>query len=319
MQTQRIDLQIHFIRGAFMLSLLIAFSYFTHTAHAQGLSPVQNDAYRVNTILNGATEALVIMQESVDTVYQKEKSYTESTDIPKKKEYTEPQKREAVSDANIELLMKQIKQLQELIMLLMQMQQVSLGYTPKEKQVIKPIVIPSKEAVDVLKYAGKKNLADDEMEELQDAWSFVESSAEILVVGAYQGTLPDGQTRKFQDDREGEITVYVANGSGESLLVLSAYEPTHWKLEGEGLKNIKSILVTGYHDQRISGEPDGVAVIERIRENGDSPYFILYNGKGIEDDEYPALKEYLKKSTGYAPYLFFGEYEADSILVSLKG
>ncbi len=322
MHTQQITLTSPLTRGAFLLACLTLFMSVAMTAHAD--HPRDMSAYQVDVLLGKATETLVIMQDTVDSGYYDYTKKKESTepyyDYSKEKVYTTTEyKKESVPSADIELLMKQIKQLQELIMLLMQMQQMSLGYGMKEKQEYAPTVKPSKEASDLMKYADKKDVSDDEMDELQDEWSFVDSSAEILVAGAYQGTLPDGQVRKFQDDREGEITVYVANGSGESLLVLSAYEPTHWKLEGVGLENIQSILLTGYHDQRVTGVPDGVEVIERIWGNGDSPYFILYNGKGVEDDDYPALKEYMKNATGYAPYLFFGEYEADEILVSLKG
>ncbi len=167
---------------------------------------------------------------------------------------------------------------------------------------------------------------DSDMEEAEQdetsIWSIPKSKADILVVGVYEGGYSDGVSHSFGNHPQGEVTVDVSSVSSENtLLVLNSYEPVHWKITGANAKYIKGVLMTGYYDQKISGQPSGAKVVENTFVNGakSSEYFTVYNGQGIEDDEFPELVEYLEEKTGFAPYLFFGGYSKDTVSVSVKG
>jgi hypothetical protein len=144
MQIKTIDLRRHIVRGTFLLVLLVLFSSFTMTAYAD--HPRDNSAYQVSAVLSKATEVLVIMQDSVETEYDytkkeedteyydytKKKEYTEQVDYSKKGEYVEQpeyKKTTVSSSADLEQLLEQIKQLQALIMILLELQRATLEQT----------------------------------------------------------------------------------------------------------------------------------------------------------------------------------------------
>lgn len=136
-------------------------------------------------------------------------------------------------------------------------------------------------------------------------WDFVSNRADILIVGVYEGSEVDNS-----------VTVNLSSINNNSLLVLTAYEPIAWKLEGD-TDSLGGIFVTGYYDQTITGVPEDVSITSSIYEAGDSePYFYVYKQ---DSAEYFELVDYLDDKTGYEPYLFFGGYKKDSINVSLKG
>lgn len=151
-------------------------------------------------------------------------------------------------------------------------------------------------------------------------WSFVKNASQILIAGVYEAELPQGVQREFQESIEGEIIVDVDSADSDTLLVLSAYEPVHWKLTGRTLKNVKAVYVTGYSNQRVSGLSAGVPVTYDVYEKSKSDgFFIVYNGKGTEDDDFYELQSYLYHKTGVKPYLYFGSYSTAYIMVGLKG
>jgi len=144
MQTQRIDLGRVVLRGTYVLVALALYSCSTLTASADHSR--DTSAYQVNAILGKTVEVLVMMQESVDSDYYdytekkedteyydytKKKEDTEYYDYTKKKEYTDPgyTKTTVSSAADLEQLLEQIKQLQALIMVLLELQRATLEQT----------------------------------------------------------------------------------------------------------------------------------------------------------------------------------------------
>lgn len=137
-------------------------------------------------------------------------------------------------------------------------------------------------------------------------WNFIDSAADILVVGAYTGNAKDGS-----------INVNVSSANQDSLLVLTAYDPVTWNLSGTALKNIKAVFITGYENQKITGLPAGVKVMSAIYEaDNTSKYFYVFDKDSVE---YYELMDYLHDKTGHTPYLFFGGYEQSNVTVSIKG
>jgi hypothetical protein len=145
MHTQQITLTSSLTRGAFLLACLALFMSTAMTAHAD--HPRDTSAYQVDALLGKATEALVIMQDTVDSGYYDYTKKKESTepyydysvkkeqtgyyDYSKDKVYsdTEYKKTTVSSTADLEQLLEQIKQLQALILLLLQLQQATLEQT----------------------------------------------------------------------------------------------------------------------------------------------------------------------------------------------
>ncbi len=142
MHTQRLDLaRFYGVVRVMLLAMLTLFACSAIPAHAD--HPRDNSAYQVDVLLGKTAEALVIMQEGVDEDYYdytkkkedtdyydytKKKEDTEYYDYTKKKEYIEPEytKTKVSSSADLEQLLEQIKQLQALILVLLELQRATL-------------------------------------------------------------------------------------------------------------------------------------------------------------------------------------------------
>lgn len=141
MHTQQIILTNYFRQGALILACLTLFSGGAFTAQAD--HPRDMNEYQVSAALSKASEVLVIMQDTVEAEYDytekkenteyydytKKKEYTEEVDYSKKGEYVvqpEYKKTAVSSSADLEQLLEQIKQLQALIMVLLELQRATL-------------------------------------------------------------------------------------------------------------------------------------------------------------------------------------------------
>ena len=127
--------------------------------------------------------------------------------------------------------------------------------------------------------------------------SFVTRPSQLVVVGGYDAPDADG-------DRIGDKTVSLDTLDSNTLLVLSAYESVKWKLVGKDLAKVKAVYLTGYNDQFVTGLPAGVPVMTDVYQNGDDGFFIVYNGKGDEDDDFYTLRSYLYALTGQKMYSY---------------
>lgn len=88
--------------------------------------------------------------------------------------------------------------------------------------------------------------------------SYDSSKAELYIFAMYNSTnlshakhvlAPQG----IPGDRYStEMNVVVAPGSKDVILVLSAYEPTHWKISGV-VSRVKKVILRGYHCQTAEG------------------------------------------------------------------
>ncbi len=167
---------------------------------------------------------------------------------------------------------------------------------------------------------GDEEDEEDEKDE-HSIWSYPNTAADIVVVGVYEGGYADGVGHSFRNHPQGEVEVDVQAITADTILILNAYEPVHWKITGVNAQYVKGVLMTGYYDQKISGLDSDVPVIEQTYANGaeSDEYFIVYNGQDEEDDEFSELVDYVEGKTGLSPYLFFGGYAEDRIVVSLKG
>jgi hypothetical protein len=128
--THRAALTSHGVEGVLLLAFAALFLLVAAPAHAS--HPFDDTAYQVDVVLYKAVEVLVIMQDTVDSGYydysQKKESTEPYYDYSKDKTYTDTEYKKTTvsSTADLEQLLEQIKQLQALILLLLQLQQATL-------------------------------------------------------------------------------------------------------------------------------------------------------------------------------------------------
>jgi hypothetical protein len=141
--------------------------------------------------------------------------------------------------------------------------------------------------------------------------SFVTRPSQLVTVGEYDAEDTDG-------DRIGDTTVSLDSLDTNTLLVLSAYEPVRWKLVGKDLAKVKAVYLTGYNDQYVTGLPASVPVMHDIYQDGDNGFFIVYDGKGDEDDDFYTLRSYLYALTGQKMYTYVDANQKPVVNVVVK-
>ena len=141
-----------------------------------------------------------------------------------------------------------------------------------------------------------------------------------IAVGAYQGTLADGTYRGFREHPQGEVDVYLATDdyTRNVLLVLTSYEPVKWNIIGPGAKTIVTeVLLSGYHDQEVTGVASDVTVKMKSHQSGDRDYMYAYDRNS---QNYTELREYIKQAHNVNITQFYGSYEQDEVRIeSYKG
>ena len=85
------------------------------------------------------------------------------------------------------------------------------------------------------------------------------STEELHVIGVYEGALPGGGSRGFQEHPQGVIDVTVRNRPKPVVLYLGSYEPELWRLHLDPGAHISRIFTFGYYEQVVDA-PAGVPV-----------------------------------------------------------
>jgi hypothetical protein len=153
----------------------------------------------------------------------------------------------------------------------------------------------------------------------QDFWD-VDRNDAVFVVGAYQGTYPNGASRGFQQHPQGEITVNMTKQAGwieDTMLVLTSYEPVKWVLTGDAVTDaVTRVFLSGYYDQEVVGISSDVEVIHMSHQSGDREYFYAYEENSRNHRE---LIDFLEDETDQEIYHFKGAYSLDEVSLGLKG
>lgn len=153
----------------------------------------------------------------------------------------------------------------------------------------------------------------------RDFWD-VDKNDAVLVVGAYQGSYPDGAKRGFQQHPQGEVTVNLTKRAGwqeDTMLILTSYEPVKWVLTGDAVNDaVSRVFLSGYYDQEVVGISSDVEVIHYSHESGDRDYYYAYEQNS---KNYNQLQNFFKGQTGREFYNFTGEYSLDTVSLGLKG
>jgi hypothetical protein len=139
-------------------------------------------------------------------------------------------------------------------------------------------------------------------------------SPEVHVIGIYEA---------YTADTTGEHALGTAvvnvNGSSDTPidLVLSAYEPTQWVLQGAGVQSIHSVLINGYY----AGSVSGIDLGKVIDKSGPAQWLGAYayawpSASGGSDTQ--ALVNAVEATYGAPISSFTGAYGATAFTVSLS-
>ena len=74
----------------------------------------------------------------------------------------------------------------------------------------------------------------------------------VEAIGVYEGVLPGGRQRAFQEKVSGTVTVTVGSQQAPLALVLSSYEPVNWVVQSGGAR-ITHILISGSAESKVNG------------------------------------------------------------------
>ena len=87
--------------------------------------------------------------------------------------------------------------------------------------------------------------------------------ADVHVISIYEGQMPGGAQRGFQQHPEGTTDVVVRATGKPVMLFLSSYEPVEWRVRVEG-GSLERVIAVGYHDQRVTvSGASGVEILTR--------------------------------------------------------
>ena len=119
--------------------------------------------------------------------------------------------------------------------------------------------------------------------------------ADIIGIGSYKGL----QSEPMQLGKSGHEVrsskVVVNHPEKPVVLVLSAYDPTWWKVMLTPGTVLKGVILSGYHTQAVTGISRDIPLIKAVHEEkGSCPYFLAIKaGKDLS-----AARNKIKKITG---------------------
>ena len=131
--------------------------------------------------------------------------------------------------------------------------------------------------------------------------------AEVHVVGLHKGA-------KIGNAKTGAATVEVTYTGKPIILALCAYDPVQWTVELAKGAQVKYVIVSGYHDQSVTGLPKDVPISYRVHDQGDRHYFFAHKR---DSDDFARAIRVLRDLTASDPTTFQGtpEFKGRSLVV----
>ena len=140
------------------------------------------------------------------------------------------------------------------------------------------------------------------------------AQATLYMFGVYAGQRTQAKkTTRRKNHREGVVQVEVPNPGHPIILVLSAYEPVHWQLRFPQGNTVEHIILSGYYQQRISGVPTDIPVIEYSPVTGQRNRFFAYKR---QDKNYRKAANILLEMTHKPISGFRGDYRTGEFHLS---
>lgn len=93
---------------------------------------------------------------------------------------------------------------------------------------------------------------------------------EVHSVRVYEGALPNGAKRGFQQHPEGTVTVQVWPTRSPAGIFLASYEPVNWVIQVKPGARIGRVVTSGYHPQRVTFIGTPGAPVSTMPYTGDS-------------------------------------------------
>ena len=137
----------------------------------------------------------------------------------------------------------------------------------------------------------------------------VSESAEIHVVGVYEGETEEQVHRSNRNRQRNTIKVNAPRSGNPIVLVLSAYSPVHWDVQLRKGSNVERVILSGYHAQVVSGLNPGTPLFDIQRSKQRSirlPYAYKKDSRN-----YHMLNTKLKELTGKDIKQFYGNYRGN--------
>ena len=122
------------------------------------------------------------------------------------------------------------------------------------------------------------------------------ADAEVHAVGVYEGTVPADGGASLGGHRLGIVDVTVAVRDRPVVLVLTAYEPVHWRIGVAPGVQLMKVFAWGYYAPLLSGVPENVPITTRSHEVDRSSFYL----SGTRSDEVLELADQLRTATGRA-------------------
>ena len=126
----------------------------------------------------------------------------------------------------------------------------------------------------------------------------------VEAIGVYQGELPGGRQRTFQERVAGTINVSVGETPRPVALLLSSYEPVKWNIVAASQARIAAVLLSGPPESQVLG----VRGVEVTRVGSGYAYQLGSRGYGGLDQ---ASRQY----TGRPIERFQGQYSGSNFAI----
>ena len=139
-----------------------------------------------------------------------------------------------------------------------------------------------------------------------------ENEADIIGVGRYSGLISESIQLGDSGHEVKSSPIVVNYPHRPVVLLLSAYDPTWWKVSLTPGTELKGVILSGYHTQAVTGISRDIPLIKAVyEEKGSCPYFMAYKA-GKELDK---TMDRIQQITGHRLKQFVVEPKGDHFLV----
>lgn len=149
---------------------------------------------------------------------------------------------------------------------------------------------------------------------------YVADENDAHVISVYEGKLPGGQPRGFQEHPEGVTEVRVGKTGKPVMLLLSSYEPNEWRITLEPGAHLGKVVAYGNYQQRVTVNGKHQADVDTP-----SAESMLRGGKvkgnaitlptSIDPNQMRDVAEVVRSLTGKEPTSFQAHYQAKQSIV----
>jgi hypothetical protein len=138
---------------------------------------------------------------------------------------------------------------------------------------------------------------------------------DVHAISVYEGNLPSGESRGFQQHPEGVIEIRLGKTARPAMLLLSSYEPNEWRVTLEPGANLEKVLAFGHHTQRVT--INGKHRAEIITPTREAMQRVERNSSGLprsmEANRLRDVADTVRAITGKPPATFQAEYRPKQV------